>query len=548
MARITLVGPELEENLSLRYLASALEAAGHRVELLAFNGEEAFGPVLLSILEAEDPPLLVGLSLAFQWRAMDSLAIAVALREAGYTGVIAAGGHFATFAAAELLGDFPELDVIVRQEAERTLVALISAIEAGTDWAAIPGLAYRVEGRPHLTATPAVPDLAALPWPDRRGPPAACFDHAIAPLVGSRGCYANCTFCCIAAWHEQTLPGRRYRVREVEDIADEMVADHRARGTEIFVFHDDNFFMPGHKKNLDRFNALADAIEARGLTRYATVVKARPTDVDPEVFRVLVERLHCIRCYIGVETDSEQGLATLRRWAKPRHNHEAIDTVRRLGLYVCFNMLVFDPDTTTDTLAVNLDFMEQHADYPFNFGRAELYAGTPLLHRMLQEGRATGDYLRWDYRLHDEAIERVFKIAVSAFYKRNFGPDALANFIMGTRFDVEVALRFHGDVYKSEWMDRGVALTRQLGLDSVAGMRQILAHVAATGSSAQDQAFAAQLGAGLRATEREVLGQARQLARELRDQIGQGEPLTDTGDRVATPLQRGIAEEGGMYL
>jgi len=46
----------------------------------------------------------------------------------------------------------------------------------------------------------------------------------------------------------------------------------------------------------------------------ATVVKARPTDVDREVFRVLRDRLHAIRIYVGIETDSEQGLNTLRRW------------------------------------------------------------------------------------------------------------------------------------------------------------------------------------------------------------------------------------------
>lgn len=562
MARVSLVGPELEENLSLRYLASTLGAAGHSVELHVFNSEADFGPVMQAILAAS--PDLVGLSLAFQWRAMDSLAIAVALREAGYDGVIAAGGHFATFAAAELLNDFPELDVIVRQEAEQTLVALMNALDAGETVEQIPGLAFRLDleeegpeqAAPsplvpvHFTSTPAVPDLAALPWPDRRGEPARCFDHAIAPLVASRGCYANCTFCCIAAWHEQTLPGRRYRLREVDDVADEMVADHRARGTEIFVFHDDNFFMPGHRKNLERFHALADAVQARGLRRFATVVKARPTDVDPEVFRVLVERLNCIRCYIGVETDSEQGLETLRRWARPRHNREAIEVVRELGLYVCFNMLLFDPDTTLDTLGVNLDFMEGTADYPFNFGRVELYAGTPLLHRMQTEGRVRGDYLRWDYDLHDRDIQRVFSVAVQAFYKRNFGPDALANFIMGTRFDLAVARHFHPEVWDEAWQARGVALTRRLGLDSVAGMREIVAHVRdnPTAGAAADRQLGASLAARLRATEREVLAEARDLAGTLRDAIGQGEPLTEIGDRVATSLQRGIAEEGGMYL
>ena len=84
-----------------------------------------------------------------------------------------------------------------------------------------------------------------------------------------------------------------------------------ARDIETFVFHDDNFFVPGKRRNLERFHALADALERRGIGRFATVVKARPT-VDPEVFRVLRDRLQAIRVYVGIETDSEQGLETLR--------------------------------------------------------------------------------------------------------------------------------------------------------------------------------------------------------------------------------------------
>src|SRR5208282_3823306 len=36
---VALVGAELEENLGLRYMAAALEARGHRVEIVAFNSE-----------------------------------------------------------------------------------------------------------------------------------------------------------------------------------------------------------------------------------------------------------------------------------------------------------------------------------------------------------------------------------------------------------------------------------------------------------------------------------------------------------------------------
>ena len=83
--------------------------------MLAFNRDEDAAALLAAIARAPEPPLLVGLSLAFQWRAPDFLALAMALREEGYRGHITAGGHFATFAAGELLRDFAALDSVCRQ-------------------------------------------------------------------------------------------------------------------------------------------------------------------------------------------------------------------------------------------------------------------------------------------------------------------------------------------------------------------------------------------------------------------------------------------------
>ncbi|MEZ4374064.1 MAG: radical SAM protein [Polyangiaceae bacterium] len=396
MSSIALVGPEIEENLSLRYLAAVLAEAGHQSDIVPFNQDTDFGLALEHILATG--PDLVGLSLAFQWRASDFLALAVALRERGYQGHITVGGHFATFTALELLGDFPELDSVVRQEAEGTLLDLVELLARGEDYRDLAGLAVRGEdGVPRKNADPRLPDLAALPRPDRRGEPASCFGHGIAPLVSSRGCYANCSFCCIAAWHEQSLPGKRYRVRDPEEVAKEMVALQRDRGIDIFVFHDDNFFVPGHKKNRERFSALADALERHGIGPFATVVKARPTDCDPEVFRILKQRLNCIRVYIGIETDTDQGLDTLQRWSSTKLNKKAIELVRELDLYTCFNMLIFDPDTDLQSLDANTRFIRWAGEFPSNFGRVELYAGTPLLSRMLSEGRCRGDYMQWDY-------------------------------------------------------------------------------------------------------------------------------------------------------
>jgi radical SAM superfamily enzyme YgiQ (UPF0313 family) len=540
MALVALVGPEIEENLSLRYLASALDRAGHRAEIVPFNRPDDLALVIGAILGVSPRPAVVGLSLAFQWRAKDFLALALALREGGFEGHITLGGHFATFACQEILADFPEVDSVCRQEAEETIVALTNAVVAGADLACIAGLALRAhDGSVMLTTHPILPDLATLPWPDRRGEPARCFGHGIAPLVSSRGCYANCSFCCIAAWQEQSLPGKRYRVRDVESVADEMQALHEERGVDIFVFHDDNFFVPGHKKNFERFNALADALERRRLGRFATVVKARPTDVDPAVFEVLRRRLNALRIYVGIETDADEGLHTLRRWSRSKHNHTAIDLLRRLDVFACFNMLIFDPDTTLADLETNIDFMESAAEFSFNFCRVELYAGTPLLARMQAEGRCQGDYMEWDYSLASPEVERVFELSMRCFMERNFGSDALVNRLMATRFDLAVAHHFHRERMNGTWLDEGKVLTRTLGLDTARSLRRILAHVRAhEADAARDDAFVAEVSTALRAAERRVSADALDLARRLERAVGQGKPLTDIGDRVATPLQQ----------
>ena len=550
MFNVALVGPEIEENLSLRYLASSLEAAGFRTDIVPFNGPADLPQVLATLLHSGEPPSLVGLSLSFQRRAKDFFALALALRQEGYTGHITGGGHFGTFACREILRDFPEIDSICRNEAEETLVRLVQALTfcraqqrwagpnavrpyiASGDLAQIPGLAYRdSQGEVRLTDLPSLPDLHKLPPPDRRGAPSECLGHGMAPLVASRGCYGNCTFCCISAWHEQTQPGKRYRLRPVEDVADEMAALYHQRQVEIFTFHDDNFFLPNHSHSLRRIHALGDELDRRGVRKFASIVKARPNDLDPEVMSALRERLGLIRVYVGIETDSDRGLLTLRRRVEREQNEAALELVERFGIYACFNLLIFDPSTQMPDLDTNIAFMEKFAAVPHNFGRVELYAGTPLLASMQAEGRCTGDYLDWDYRIADEQVQRVFELAMQCFYVRNFSDLAAANLLMGTRFVVEVAARFHPQVFRDAWMTEAKRLNRELAGDSVTGLREIVEFVQARKARRREADFVWELSARLRATERRVMEAAGRLETEIQQTIDT-ETASHTGHRM----------------
>ena len=183
-------------------------------------------------------------------------------------------------------------------------------------------------------------------------------------------------------------------------------------------------------------------------------------------------------------------------------------------------MLIFDPDTTSESLETNLAFMEARADNPWNFGRVELYAGTPLLARMRAEGRCRGDYLGWDYDMATPAVQRVYELATRCFFPRNFAAGALANRLQGTRFDVEVCRRFHPEVYQEAWLIETKGLGRRLALDSVAGLREIIRQVEA-GEGAAGARFVADLSARLRQTEAEVGAGAEDLERRVQGAVGQ---------------------------
>ncbi len=513
---IALVGPEIEENLGLRYLASSLTQAGISNRILKFNAASDFEWVLQAILDADTPPRMVALCLAFQWRAADFLSVAVALRERGFQGHITTGGHFATFAASELLTDFPELDSICIYEAERGLTELARAVLAGTAPSGIEGVTIRDNnGGVESTLPPVTEDLSTLPWPERRDDPTMCVGHPIAALVGSRGCYARCAFCCIAAWHRLPANPKSHRLRSVEDVADEMVWLNKHLGRDIFSFHDDNFFLPNKEKTLDRFNRLADCLDARDIGTFATVVKARPNDVTPPLIDVLKERLGVIRIYLGIENNSHQGLKTLGRGTRREQNQASLDLMRSRDISTCFNMLIFDPDTTLESLEENLSFMEVNSESPHAFGRVELYAGTPLLARMQREGRCRGNYLGFDYRLASRAVQDVFEISTRCLFERNFGTDALVDRLQSLRFDAEVLRYFHPEVSAPEWISEAKSLSRRLMANTVEVLREICDYARLPRSGAEKQRYAKERSQYVRDCETTVRAGAADLEARL---------------------------------
>ncbi len=447
---VVLVGPEIEENLSLRYLAAALRQAGHWASLARFDSPEHVDRVVEQVLR--ERPDLVGLSMVYQARATEFYELARALRRAEYGGHVTAGGHFATCAYETVLRELTELDSVARQEGEETIVELVAALERGAgpqELALIAGMVVRgPEGSP-LVAPPRrqADDLDVLAFPARDTPPDLHLGVPTAHLVGSRGCYAACDYCCIRSWHAAGL-GKRYRMRSVENVAEEMAALYHERGVRNFVFHDDNFFLPTVAGNRARFEGLRAAIRKHRLEGIGLVLKLRPNDCDRENLLILKD-IGLFRVFVGIENASQRQLKSLGRDVEPERLASCTDLLRDLDVYFAYNVMLFDAYTTLDDVATNTRFLRDRPHYPFNWSRVEVYAGTELEKRYGQEGRLRGDRLARGYDMGDPRAHLMFELLLPAVYRWNFDCDGLANMNIGLGYHHQLLRHFHPGVPSS---------------------------------------------------------------------------------------------------
>ncbi|HXK04723.1 MAG TPA: radical SAM protein [Verrucomicrobiae bacterium] len=435
--RVSLIGAELEENLGLRYMAAALEKAGHQADIIPFATEYEIPEVVRIVLR--DQPDIAGLSMVFTGRGREFCRLALALREAGYRGHLIGGGHFASFNCERLLRDYPAFDSIALGEGEELICALAAGLD---DLDRIPGLCYRgPDGSIATNPSRGNPeDLDALAFP-KRTTFHAYFDKPIASVLTSRGCWRDCAFCSINAWYQRG-GGRKFRIRSIENIVAEMKDLYFRHGVRIFNFQDDNFFLPNPVKAEQRFQELRSRLAGAGIGPIAIAVKARPDSINYGSIRVL-DQLGLFRVFLGVENASENGLRHLNRKSCVTEILNALEVLNDFGVHIAYNLLMFEPDTTLDDILVNLRFMERHIENPFNFCRAEAYAGTGLEAALTAEGRLLGDYFGFDYRIKDPRCEAFHQVANYAFFNRNFSDYGLHYFNMQVDFYFQLLRRFH---------------------------------------------------------------------------------------------------------
>ncbi len=392
MKKIILIEPQSQEDhvykhvrmprLGLPILGTQLREAGYDVQI--FMGTGGSLP-WKKILQAD----LVGVSTTTA-TCREAYQIAGKLRTHRIPVVI--GGMHATFMPNEAL---LFADYIIRGEAEYSFLPLVRAIESGIIPENIPGVSYWLDNKQrHNKLLKTRVDMDVLPIPDL-----SLLDKSSSllsiPVMTSRGCPYNCTFCCVTE-----VFGRRYRHRSTASILEEL---ERYRGKNVF-FCDDNFAAkPELTKELLR-GMLDNDIKLKGWGAQVRVDVAR----DDELL-LLMKRAGCAIVYIGFESINP---ATLEKYNKQQTVADIEEAIRRFHDYRIriHGMFVFGADTdTVETIRQTARFAHQARIDSIQFMVLTPFPNTPLYDRLESEGRI----LTHDWSLYD-GHHTVFKPALLA--------------------------------------------------------------------------------------------------------------------------------------
>lgn len=365
--------------MGLYYVAAMARGHGYRVEILNWHDVGRRPEEIRRTLQDRRPDV-IGFSVlhANRWGALDIAAVARRL----LPGVrIVFGGIGATCLWEHFLTHFPQVDVIVLGEGERTFLRLLRCFQeqGGRGLARIPGIAFRRRGVPRRTAAAEpVADLDELPAPSRW----FTFSH----LALTRGCPANCRFCGSPGFW-----GRRVRFHSAAYFVGQIRRLYR-RGVRFFFVSDDTFTV-----NRRRVIEICRELAALGLD-IAWAAISRVDTVDEEVLRWM-RRAGCIQVSYGVESGSAQIRARLAKNIRTADIRRAFALTRRCGIMPRAYFIYGSPGETDRTIAESVALMEEIQPLAAIFYILDLFPGTALYEDFKRRSGATDDI--WLQRIED---------------------------------------------------------------------------------------------------------------------------------------------------
>jgi radical SAM superfamily enzyme YgiQ (UPF0313 family) len=249
------------------------------------------------------------------------------------------GGPQATFSDRAALEAFPYVDVIVRGEAEGTIVQVIEALSGCRDLQEVPGITFQSQkGIVRNPVAPLIMDLDDLPDPAYDLFPSMCqVEHIY--IEEGRGCPFGCSFCCTNEFWQRTL-----RMRSIDrfvGLIKKLTADYGNK--KLFVFLHDTFNL-----SRDRVILLCETLKRENLN-IQWHCDSRIDRLDEDLLRLMAEA-GCTSIYFGIESGSERMQKLIGKKLILSRAPEIVNCITELGMNYTASFIIGFPDEKLEDL------------------------------------------------------------------------------------------------------------------------------------------------------------------------------------------------------
>ncbi len=365
-AHITLINPPQTSGapnsgfipLGLGYLAAVLEKEAYTVNVIDCQVQQHSTKDFETELAKLQPNVIGVTSTTLTYKS--AVDIVQTARKACPDSVILMGGPHVTVLDKHVLNERSEVDIIVRGEGEITLLELAEKVTESNmkNLDEVLGITFRKNGQIIQTPDrPFIQNIDELPYPAFKHFDVSkyrIFGKTYLPVITSRGCPFQCTFCLASK-----MCGRGFRARSPKNVVDELEFLKNNYGAEAFSFYDDTFTF--------------DRKRARNICKE---IKTRKLDLQwdcrTRVDRISMEDLivlrdaNCQLIHFGVESGSQKMLDLMKKGTTVEQNAKAIKWAKDAGISVAISVVVGYPGETPELLQETLNFIyKTRPDYVY---------------------------------------------------------------------------------------------------------------------------------------------------------------------------------------
>lgn len=396
--------------LTLALLAGTLKKNGYAVTCIDSTGEKlgqfhefgrsgllaqgmSFAEVVERIPENTNA---IGLSCMFANEWVYSRLLLQEIRKKFPSVKILAGGEHISADYKYILGQDPGIDVCVRGEGEETLIELLECFRSGKPWTGVPGIAWRdSDAKIHLTSDrKRILKIDEIPWPDWSSVPLRNYldqglgndtqNERSVPLIASRGCPYQCSFCT-----SPQMWTTRWIARDPHDVLKEIKFNISTYGATHFEFYDLTAII--NKKWIHTF---CDLLIEDDLG----VTWSLPTGTRTEVLDVVtlskLKKSGCLKMSLSPESGSRATLERIRKKTHPEKLLQVIRNCREAGVITKCNMIFGFPGQTISEVFESYVYIFRMALAGANdvacFSFVP-YAGSELFDQLISDGKIVRD-------------------------------------------------------------------------------------------------------------------------------------------------------------